>query len=79
MFNLSNSPIIGEISEEWNYLVLEYPETRKAKIFHFTVGAPCFEDFNYGEEAKIWNETYNKSQIGFDGYIKKQNFTIRKK
>ena len=24
---------VGEISKEWNYLVLEFPETRKAKIF----------------------------------------------
>ena len=32
---------VGEISKEWNYLVLEYPETEKAKIFHYTVGAPA--------------------------------------
>ena len=24
---------VGEIPEEWNYLVLEYPETKKAKFF----------------------------------------------
>ena len=69
---------VGEISKDWNYLVLEYPETQKAKIFHYTVGAPCFEDFNYGEEAKIWNEIYNKSQTGFDNIIEKKSLTLRK-
>ena len=57
---------VGEISKEWNYLVLEYPETKNAKIFHYTVGAPCFNEFDYGIEAKIWNNTYLKSQTGFD-------------
>jgi len=69
---------VGEISKDWNYLVLEYPETQRAKIFHYTVGAPCFEDFNYGEEAKIWNEIYNKSQTGFDNIIEKKSLTLRK-
>ena len=57
---------VGEIPHEWNYLVLEYPETSEAKIFHYTVGAPCFEDFNYGKEAKIWHDLHIKSQTGFD-------------
>lgn len=57
---------VGEIPKEWNYLVLEYPENKKAKIFHYTVGAPCFSDFNHGEEAKIWHDVYLNSQIGFD-------------
>ncbi len=57
---------IGEISREWNYLVLEYPETKKAKIFHYTVGAPCFNDFDHGAEAKIWHDVHLNSQIGFD-------------
>ncbi len=57
---------VGEIPYEWNYLVLEYPETSEANIFHYTVGAPCFEDFNYGKEAKIWHDLHIKSQTGFD-------------
>ena len=65
---------VGEISKEWNYLVLEFPETRKAKIFHYTVGAPCFKDFDYGAEAKIWHDVHFNSQVGFDDLdIKKIN------
>ena len=65
---------VGEISKEWNYLVLEFPETRKAKIFHYTVGAPCFKDFDYGAEAKIWHNVHFNSQVGFDDLdIKKIN------
>ena len=69
---------VGEISKEWNYLVLEYPETEKAKIFHYTVGAPCFNDFNQGTEAKLWHEIYFKSQIGFD-YLNSNKQTINRK
>ena len=69
---------VGEISKEWNYLVLEYPETEKAKIFHYTVGAPCFNDFNRGTEAKLWHEIYFKSQIGFD-YLNSNKQTINRK
>ena len=69
---------VGEISKEWNYLVLEYPETEKAKIFHYTVGAPCFNDFNQGKEANLWHEIYLKSQIGFD-YLDANKQTINRK
>ena len=63
---------VGEISEEWNYLVLEYPETKKAKILHYTVGAPCFKDFDYGAEAKIWHNVHFNSQVGFDDLVMKK-------
>ena len=69
---------VGEISKEWNYLVLEYPETEKAKIFHFTVGAPCFNDFNQGKEANLWHKIYLKSQIGFD-YLDTNKQTVNRK
>ena len=65
-FSWLNEQEVGEISKEWNYLVLEYPETEKAKIFHYTVGAPCFNKFNFGKEAKIWHNTYLNAQSGFD-------------
>ena len=63
---------VGEIPKEWNYLVLEYPETKKAKIFHYTVGAPCFNDFDYGIEAKIWHDVHINSQTGFDNLFHKK-------
>ena len=69
---------VGEISKEWNYLVLEYPENKKAKIFHYTVGAPCFSDFNHGEEAKIWHNIYLNAQSGFD-YLNNKKANTHKK
>ena len=51
--------------------MFRYPETKKAKYFHYTVGAPCFNDFDYGIEAKIWHDVHINSQTGFDLFHKK--------
>ena len=63
---------VGEIPKEWNHLVLEYEEKPKANILHYTVGAPCFEEFNQGIEADIWYKTYYRAMNGFDNTNKNQ-------
>ena len=40
---------IGELPEEWNHLVGEYPPNPKAKIVHWTIEGPWFLD-------KIWDD-----------------------
>ena len=47
-----------EIPKEWNWLVGEYGVNSDAKIVHYTIGTPCFyeyEDCDYSEE---WKEQY---------------------
>ncbi len=56
---------IGELPKEWNWLAIEYPENREAKLIHYTLGTPCFEDYKNTEMAELWYYAYNKTQDGF--------------
>ena len=57
---------IGELPKEWNWLAIEYPENRQAKLIHYTLGTPCFKDYKNSEMSDIWHETQQRSIQGFD-------------
>ena len=56
---------IGELPKEWNWLAIEYPENKNAKLIHYTLGTPCFKEYKNTEMADIWYETYNRTIQGF--------------
>ena len=64
---------VGSLPLEWNYLVLEYKENQNASLLHYTIGAPCFSDYNKGKEAKVWQKMYFNSISGFDDLNKFKN------
>ena len=45
---------IGELRQEWNHLVGEYPPNPEAKLVHFTLGTPCFAKYRHCEFAQEW-------------------------
>ena len=45
---------IGELPLEWNWLVGEYEYNATAKIVHFTIGGPYFEDYRDCDYAPEW-------------------------
>jgi hypothetical protein len=45
---------IGEIPLEWNWLVGEYPPSASAKIVHYTLGGPYFDDYRDCDYAAEW-------------------------
>jgi hypothetical protein len=45
---------IGEIPLEWNWLVGEYPPSARAKIVHYTLGGPYFDDYRDCDYAAEW-------------------------
>ena len=57
---------IGELPPEWNWLAIEYPENRKAKLIHYTLGTPCFKDYRDSEMSDIWHQTQQRITQGFD-------------
>ena len=57
---------IGELPKEWNWLAIEYPENKNAKLIHYTLGTPCFKEYKESEMASIWYDTYQKAIEGFD-------------
>jgi len=56
---------IGDLPKEWNWLAIEYPENRDAKLIHYTLGTPCFKDYQDTSMADLWYETYKRTQDGF--------------
>jgi len=57
---------IGELPKEWNWLAIEYPENKNAKLIHYTLGTPCFKEYKDSEMASIWYSAYQKTIEGFD-------------
>ena len=57
---------IGELPKEWNWLAIEYPENKNAKLIHYTLGTPCFKEYKDSEMASIRYSTYRKTIEGFD-------------
>lgn len=52
-FQWLNDDVIGGLGERWNHLVLEYPDT-DASLYHYTIGASCFEQYNDCDRADDW-------------------------
>jgi hypothetical protein len=47
---------IGELPLEWNWLVQEYKYNPDAKIVHFTIGGPYFDEYRNCDYAAEWFE-----------------------
>jgi hypothetical protein len=47
---------IGELPLEWNWLVGEYKRNPDAKIVHFTIGGPYFDEYRGCDYAEEWFE-----------------------
>jgi len=45
---------IGSLPLEWNWLVTEYEYNPDAKIVHFTIGGPYFDDYRGCDYAEEW-------------------------
>lgn len=53
-FEWADDERIGELPREWNHLVMEYEENPQAKIVHFTVGGPYFDEYSHCEYSEEW-------------------------
>jgi len=57
---------IGELPKEWNWLAVEYPKNKNAKLIHYTLGTPCFKDYQDTDMSDIWHKTHQRTLQGFD-------------
>ena len=57
---------IGNLPLDWNYLAIEYESNSNAKLIHYTLGTPCFEEFKSSEMSDIWWSTYKRTSQGLD-------------
>jgi hypothetical protein len=53
-FNWIDDAAIGGLPLEWNWLVGEYPHNPAAKIVHFTIGGPYFDEYRGCDYSEEW-------------------------
>jgi hypothetical protein len=53
-FKWLDDALIGSLPLEWNWLVGEYPYRADAKIVHYTLGGPYFDDYRDCDYAEDW-------------------------
>ena len=46
---------IGELPPEWNWLPDEYGANSNAKLLHYTLGTPCFQEFADTPQGNEWH------------------------
>jgi lipopolysaccharide biosynthesis glycosyltransferase len=46
---------IGELPMEWNWLPDEYGANPNAKLLHYTLGTPCFDEFADTTQGEEWH------------------------
>lgn len=59
---------IGELPIEWNWLDLEFEPNEEAKLVHYTVGTPCFLDYQQGGMSKDWWRDYYQAILPLSGH-----------
>jgi lipopolysaccharide biosynthesis glycosyltransferase len=47
---------VGELPIEWNWLPDEFGPNPAAKLLHYTLGTPCFEEFADTPQAEDWHQ-----------------------
>jgi len=53
-FQWTRDEHIGDLPLEWNWLVGEYKRNPDAKIVHFTIGGPYFDEYRGCDYAEEW-------------------------
>lgn len=60
-FSWLEDNLIGDIPQEWNHLVSEYPDTMDSKLDHYTIGLPAFPEYDTGIHATQWWTEFGKA------------------
>jgi|TARA_R110000782_G_scaffold50724_6_gene109803 lipopolysaccharide biosynthesis glycosyltransferase len=54
---------IGELPREWNWLPDEYGANPDAKLLHYTLGTPCFDEFADTPQSAAWHHERTLTQF----------------
>ncbi len=63
-FSWLSDEIIGELPVGWNWLANEYRVNESAHLIHYTVGTPCFKEFESSEMADFWSAAFMRMSRG---------------
>ena len=53
-FSWLSDELIGSLPIEWNWLISEYSFNPNCRLAHFTLGTPCFSDFQNQDLSSEW-------------------------
>ena len=56
---------IGELDKEWNWLAMEYPEKKDINLIHYTIGTPCFKEYEKASLSSHWKKSFMNSLTGY--------------
>ena len=59
---------IGDLAVEWNWLAMEYEEKQDINLIHYTIGTPCFEEYENTSLSSYWKKYFLNL---LEGYFKK--------
>jgi lipopolysaccharide biosynthesis glycosyltransferase len=57
---------IGALPIEWNWLATEYDANPDAKLIHYTLGTPCFREYQKSEMAEAWHSAFGRATQGIE-------------
>lgn len=60
-FEWLKDELIGELPKDWNWLADEYEYNDSAKLVHYTLGTPCFNDYQNKSYADEWWGAYKRA------------------
>lgn len=55
---------IGALPLNWNWLVAEYEDNYDANLLHFTLGTPCFLEYQKSNMSSTWHQVNARSNEG---------------
>ena len=62
-FAWTDDSLIGDLPLEWNWLVGEYRQNPDAKIVHYTIGGPYFDEYRGCDYAEEWFEEQRRANF----------------
>ena len=60
-FGWLDDEMIGDLPKDWNWLPDEFGPNQQAKLLHYTLGAPSFNEFKNTDQAEDWQDEYAKT------------------
>ncbi len=56
---------IGELEKEWNWLAMEYEEKKDLNLIHYTIGTPCFKEYENSSLSHFWKKSFRNALMGY--------------
>ena len=56
---------IGKLDKNWNWLAMEYEEKKDINLIHYTIGTPCFKEYENTSQSFHWKKYFMNALTGY--------------